>query len=89
MAFKKKKGIYLITLYYSKNKYKFGVFNMTDFEKLFNPRAIGIIGASDKRAGRFFIGALLHIGFEKPIYLFNPKLKGKTIEEIRRIFAKE
>jgi len=55
---------------------------MIDFEKLFNPRSIGIIGASEKRAGRYFIYCLKHIGFEKPIYLFNPRLKGKTIEDI-------
>ncbi|MFW9872917.1 MAG: CoA-binding protein, partial [Candidatus Thorarchaeota archaeon] len=53
---------------------------MIDFKKLFNPRSIGIIGASDKRAGRYFINSLKHIGFEKPIYLFNPRLKGKTID---------
>jgi acyl-CoA synthetase (NDP forming) len=55
---------------------------MIDFEKLFNPRSIGIIGASDKRAGRYFINCLKHIGFEKPIYLFNPRLKGKKIEDL-------
>lgn len=55
---------------------------MTDFEKLFNPRSIGIIGVNEKRAGRYFISCLLHIGFEKPIYLFNPRLKGQTIDNI-------
>jgi len=55
---------------------------MTDFEKLFNPRSIGIIGVNEKRAGRYFISCLLHIGFEKPIYLFNPRLKGQTIDDI-------
>jgi len=55
---------------------------MTDFEKLFNPRSIGIIGVNEKRAGRYFINCLLHIGFEKPIYLFNPRLKGQTIDNI-------
>jgi len=55
---------------------------MTDFEKLFNPRSIGIIGVNEKRAGRYFISCLLHIGFEKPIYLFNPRLKGQNIDNI-------
>ena len=55
---------------------------MIDFEKLFNPRSIGIIGVNEKRAGRYFISCLLHIGFEKPIYLFNPRLKGQTIDNI-------
>ena len=52
---------------------------MIDFEKLFNPRSIGIIGANEKRAGRYFINCLLHFGYDKPIYLFNPSLKGITI----------
>ncbi len=55
---------------------------MTNFEKLFNPRSIGIIGVNEKRAGKYFVNCLLHIGFDKPIYLFNPRLKGKTIEDI-------
>ncbi|MFX0027592.1 MAG: CoA-binding protein [Candidatus Hermodarchaeota archaeon] len=52
---------------------------MIDFEKLFNPRSIGIIGANEKRSGRYFIDCLQHIGYEKPIYLFNPSIKGTTI----------
>jgi len=55
---------------------------MTNFENLFNPRSIGIIGVNEKRAGKYFINCLLHIGYNKPIYLFNPRLKGKTIEDI-------
>ncbi|MFX1373299.1 MAG: CoA-binding protein [Promethearchaeota archaeon] len=55
---------------------------MTDFEKLFNPRSICIIGANEKQAGSFFIDALLNIGYEKPIYLVNPRLKGNTIKDI-------
>ena len=55
---------------------------MTNFEKLFNPRSIGIIGVNEKPAGKYFVNCLLHIGFDKPIYLFNPRLKGKTIEDI-------
>ncbi len=55
---------------------------MINFEKLFNPRSIGIIGANEKRAGKYFITCLLQFGFDKPIYLFNPSLKGSTIENI-------
>ena len=56
---------------------------MVDFDKLFNPRSIGIIGASNKPfTGGFFIYCLLNFGFEKPIYLFNPRLKGETIAKI-------
>ncbi len=57
---------------------------MIDFEKLFNPRSIGIIGASEKDSGGgYFITCLLNIGFDKPIYLFNPRLKGKTLHDIK------
>ena len=57
---------------------------MIDFEKLFNPRSIGIIGASEKDSGGgYFITCLLSIGFDKPIYLFNPRLKGKTLHDIK------
>jgi len=53
---------------------------MIDFEKLFNPRAIGIIGVSDKPyGGGFFLRSLKSIKFEKPIYIFNPRLKGQEI----------
>ncbi|KKM95409.1 hypothetical protein LCGC14_1188520 [marine sediment metagenome] len=56
---------------------------MLDFDKLFNPRSIGIIGASNKPfTGGFFIYCLLNFGFDKPIYLFNPRLKGETIANI-------
>jgi acyl-CoA synthetase (NDP forming) len=53
---------------------------MTELTKLFNPRAIGIIGVSEKPyGGGFFLRALLDIGFEKEIFIFNPRLKGKEI----------
>ncbi len=55
---------------------------MIDFEKLFNPRSIGIIGVNEKRAGGYWLNSLKRFGFEKPIYLFNPRLKGKTIADI-------
>jgi acyl-CoA synthetase (NDP forming) len=53
---------------------------MSDLEKLFNPQAIGIIGVSDKPyGGGFFLRGLKTIHYEKPIYIFNPRLKGKKI----------
>ena len=53
---------------------------MMDFEKLFNPRAVGIIGVNEKRfGGGYFLQCLKNLGFEKPLYLFNPKLKGKSL----------
>ena len=55
---------------------------MIDFEKLFNPRSIGIIGVNEKRAGKYFVECLVNSGFDKPLYLFNPRLKGKTLENI-------
>jgi len=55
---------------------------MTDFEKLFNPRSIGIIGVNEKRAGRYWLSCFKQSGFDKPIYLFNPRLKGQTIDDI-------
>ncbi len=55
---------------------------MTDFEKLFNPRSIGIIGVNERREGGYFLHCLLNIGFDKPIYLFNPRLKGQTLQDI-------
>jgi acetyltransferase len=55
---------------------------MIDFEKLFNPRSIGIIGVNEKRAGRYWLSCLQNFGFKKPIYLFNPRLKGQSIADI-------
>ncbi|MHA1292964.1 MAG: CoA-binding protein [Promethearchaeota archaeon] len=53
---------------------------MIDFERLFNPMTIGIIGANEKRfGGGYFLQSLLNIGFDRKIYLFNPRLKGKTL----------
>jgi len=57
---------------------------MTDLEKLFNPRAIGIIGVSNKPyGGGFFLTSLKNINFKKPIYIFNPRLKGQEIMGIK------
>ena len=50
-----------------------------DFEKLFFPRSIGIIGVSfDMRGGSFFVRCMRN-RFKGPIYLFNPKLAGKEL----------
>ena len=53
---------------------------MIDFEKLFNPRAIGIIGVGEKAyGGGYFLRAFQRIGFDKPLYLFNPRLKDQEL----------
>ena len=50
-----------------------------DFEKLFFPKAIGIIGASyDPAAGGFFVRALKG-KFRGKTYYFNPRLAGKSL----------
>ncbi|TXT60429.1 MAG: putative Succinyl-CoA ligase [ADP-forming] subunit alpha [Promethearchaeota archaeon] len=57
---------------------------MSKFERLFNPKAVGIIGVNEKPyGGGYFLNCLESIGFERPIYLFNPRLKGKTIFDHR------
>ncbi len=50
-----------------------------DFEKLFFPRAIGIIGASLNPTGGGFFARVLKGRFRGPIYLFNPRLKGQEL----------
>jgi len=48
-----------------------------DFERLFFPKAIGIIGVSpDMRGGSFFVRCMKD-RFRGPIYLFNPRFQGK------------
>ncbi|MFW9949820.1 MAG: CoA-binding protein [Candidatus Thorarchaeota archaeon] len=57
---------------------------MTDLMKLFNPQAIGIIGVSEKPyGGGFFLKSLLDIGFEKKIFIFNPRLKNREIRGLK------
>ena len=54
---------------------------MTDFDKLFDPRAVGIIGVNDKKfGGGYFFQSLKNLGFKRPLYLFNPRLKGKKLD---------
>ena len=50
-----------------------------NFEKLFFPRAIGIIGASLDPAGGGFFARAMKSRYRGAIYLFNPKLSGKKI----------
>ena len=53
--------------------------NGINYESLFSPRALGIIGASyDPAGGGFFLRCMKN-KFRGPIYLFNPKLSGKEL----------
>lgn len=52
-----------------------------DFKKLFFPRAIGIIGASHDPAGGGFFARALKDRFRGKIFLFNPKLAGKVLQD--------
>ena len=53
--------------------------NNIEFERLFFPRAIGVIGVSpDLRGGAFFIRCMRG-KFKGPIYLFNPKFDGQDL----------
>ncbi|MDX1797987.1 MAG: CoA-binding protein, partial [Candidatus Lokiarchaeia archaeon] len=50
-----------------------------DFDKLFFPRSIGIIGVSrDPGSGGFFLRCMKN-RFKGPIYLFNPRLSGQNL----------
>lgn len=55
------------------------VSNKVDFNKLFFPRAVGIIGASLNPTGGGFFARILKGRFRGPIYLFNPRLKGQEL----------
>ena len=50
-----------------------------DFNRLFFPRAIGIIGASYNPAGGGFFARSMKGKFKGKTYLFNPRLAGKTL----------
>ncbi len=53
---------------------------MNDFEQLFDPEAIAIIGVNEKPyGGGYFLSCLKAIGFERAIYLLNPRLKGEKV----------
>ncbi|MFW9882114.1 MAG: CoA-binding protein [Candidatus Thorarchaeota archaeon] len=50
-----------------------------DFDKLFFPKAIGIVGINrDPGSGGFFLRCMRN-RFKGPIYLFNPRLSGKEL----------
>jgi acyl-CoA synthetase (NDP forming) len=56
---------------------------MTNLDQLFNPRAVAIIGVSDKPyGGGFFLKNLKTMKFDRPIYIFNPRLRGQCIEDL-------
>ncbi|MFX1574556.1 MAG: CoA-binding protein [Promethearchaeota archaeon] len=51
-----------------------------NFDRLFFPKSIGIIGVSfDLRGGGFFVQCMKD-KFKGPIYLFNPKLVGRELQ---------
>jgi len=50
-----------------------------DFNRLFFPKAIGIIGASHNPAGGGFFVRAMRGKFKGKTYLFNPRLAGKTL----------
>ncbi len=56
---------------------------MIDFNKLFYPRAIGVIGASYKPAGGGYFVEIMKDRFRNPIYLFNPRLAGTELFGIK------
>ncbi len=61
--------------------------NMIDFEKLFNPRAIGIIGVNFKLfGGGYFYNCYKNLGYDGPLFLFNPRLKGQELDG-RKIYG--
>ncbi|MEJ2296278.1 MAG: hypothetical protein P8Y23_16135, partial [Candidatus Lokiarchaeota archaeon] len=49
------------------------------FERLFYPRAIGIIGASYNPAGGGYFVDVMRGRFRNPLYLFNPHLAGEEL----------
>ncbi|MEJ2250374.1 MAG: CoA-binding protein [Candidatus Lokiarchaeota archaeon] len=60
--------------------------NKVDFEKLFYPRAIGIIGASyDPTGGGYFV-QVMNGRIKVPMFLFNPKYEGEEIFG-RKVYA--
>jgi len=57
---------------------------MANLDKLFNPRAVGIIGVNNKLfGGGYFLHCLKNLDFLRPIYLFNPRLAGGTLGGIK------
>lgn len=57
---------------------------MSELEKMFFPRAVGIIGVNNKPfGGGQFLRGLQTMGFDKPLYIFNPRLKGQEINGLK------
>ncbi len=57
---------------------------MSELDKMFFPRAVGIIGVSNKPfGGGQFLRGLQTMGFDKPLYIFNPRLKGQEINGLK------
>ncbi len=54
-----------------------------DFNLLFYPRAIGIIGASYNPTGGGYFVEIMQDRFRNPMYLFNPRLAGKEMFGLR------
>ncbi len=52
---------------------------LPDFERLFHPRAIGIIGASYNPTGGGYFVQCMQGKFKGKMYLFNPHLKGEKL----------
>jgi len=50
-----------------------------NYERLFYPRAIGIIGASYNPTGGGYFIQVMKDRFKEPIYFFNPRLKGEKL----------
>jgi len=57
-----------------------------DFDKLFYPRAMGIIGASYNPTGGGYFVQVMKDRLRIPMYLFNPRLKGKELYG-RKVYA--
>ena len=53
--------------------------NGINFERLFSPRAIGIVGAGHSPAGGSFFVRCMKEKFRGPLYLFNPRISGKEL----------
>ena len=57
---------------------------MSNLERLFYPKAVGIIGANKEFfGGGYFLKCLEFSKYDKPIYLFNPRLKGELLDGIK------
>ena len=55
-----------------------------DYQKLFNPRAVGIVGVNEKPyGGGYFLKCLKETGFDKPLFLINPRFKGRELDGIK------